>query len=53
MDNTLSILIDLLPFVVVAVFFVAALADAAIRLRERLEQPRPRRTPQRVHGSHA
>jgi hypothetical protein len=53
MDTALSILIDLLPLVVFGVFVVAAAADVAASLGKRLEQPRPRRLPQRAHGSHA
>jgi hypothetical protein len=53
MQTTLAILADLIPWVVFAVFVVAAAADPVTALRRRLEQPRPQRQPHRAHGSHA
>jgi hypothetical protein len=53
MDTTLSILIDLIPLIVVAVFAAAALGDVAIRLRARQLHERPRHVPRHLHGSRA
>jgi hypothetical protein len=53
MDTTLSILIDLIPLIVVAVFAAAALADVATGLRDRLQHQRPRHAPRYLHGSRA